>query len=210
MTWGSDNVYMVTVIASGGMLELEVTVTDVEEEGSVSLSQVQPQVEIEVDADRSDPDGNISGTTWQWSKSMDMSDWMDIDGETSAGYTPVVADVGYYLRATATYSDNRGEGKSASEVSENPVEAETTSNAAPDFGKENSNNDDTDETGTADAPFLRSVDENTGSDMNIGDPVDATDDDDDELLYALGGTDVASFSIDDRSGQIKTMGRAGS
>ena len=71
-----DNVYEVTVMATGGTKDVKVTVTDVEEDGSVSLSQPQPQVEIEVDADRSDPDGNISGTTWQWSKSMDMSDWM--------------------------------------------------------------------------------------------------------------------------------------
>ena len=33
---------------------------------------------------------------------------MDIDGATMMSYTPVEADDGYYLRATATYTDAHG------------------------------------------------------------------------------------------------------
>ena len=51
------------------------------------------------------------------------------------------------------------------------------------------------ETGT------RSVDENTASGEDIGDPVAATDGEGDTLTYSLGGTDAASFAID-ASGQI--------
>ena len=58
-----------------------------------------------------DPDGDTVGTTWQWSKSMDMSEWADIDGATSSAYTPQEEDAGYYLRATATYSDGLGTGQ---------------------------------------------------------------------------------------------------
>ena len=49
-----------------------------------------------------------------------------------------------------------------------------------------------------------SVDENTDAGDPIGDPVDATDPDDDPLAYELEGTDAASFDIDRGSGQIRT------
>ena len=135
----TDNVYNVTIVANKGTKKVTVTVTDVEETGSVSLSQVQPQVEISVQASRSDPDGMVTATTWQWAKSTDMNSWTDIDGATGAIYMPQDADLNYYLRATATYTDRRGPGKTASMVSEYPVEAETAANAAPNFPEEDSN-----------------------------------------------------------------------
>ncbi len=50
----------------------------------------------------------------------------------------------------------------------------------------------------------RSIAENTAADTNIGDPVSATDEDEDTLTYTLGGTDTASFDIDSTDGQLKT------
>ena len=50
----------------------------------------------------------------------------------------------------------------------------------------------------------RSVAENTASGTNIGSPIAATDADDDTLTYTLGGTDAASFSIVNTSGQLQT------
>ncbi len=50
----------------------------------------------------------------------------------------------------------------------------------------------------------RSVAENTASGTNIGNPVAATDADNDTLTYTLGGTDAASFSIVSTSGQLQT------
>ena len=50
----------------------------------------------------------------------------------------------------------------------------------------------------------RSVAENAVADTNIGSPVSATDQDEDDLTYSLGGTDVASFDIDTNTGQLKT------
>ena len=50
----------------------------------------------------------------------------------------------------------------------------------------------------------RSVEENTPAGRNIGDPVAATDDDNDTLTYSLGGEDVASFNIIASSGQLRT------
>ena len=51
----------------------------------------------------------------------------------------------------------------------------------------------------------REVAENTAADENIGDPVAATDAEDDELTYTLGGADAASFDIDAGTGQLMTM-----
>ena len=48
------------------------------------------------------------------------------------------------------------------------------------------------------------VAENTGSGVDIGTAVSATDADNDTLTYSLGGTDAASFSIDSTTGQLRT------
>ena len=51
----------------------------------------------------------------------------------------------------------------------------------------------------------RSIPENTGTGQVIGDPVEAEDPDTgDTLIYALSGTDAASFDIDTSTGQLKT------
>ena len=50
----------------------------------------------------------------------------------------------------------------------------------------------------------RTVAENTGSGVNIGSAVSATDADDDQLTYSLSGTDALSFGIDSSSGQLRT------
>ena len=50
----------------------------------------------------------------------------------------------------------------------------------------------------------RSIAENTDAGEKIGDPVAATDADNDVLTYSLGGTDAASFTIDSTTGQLQT------
>ena len=147
-----------------------------------------------------DPDGNvaetppitdmyptITGATWQWARTMtpDMMDsWMDITGATDAAYMVMDADEGYHLRATAMYADGEGMGKMASMQT-------MMVTTAPEFADS--------EVGA------RSVAENTGSGMEIGAPVTATDANDDTLTYALGGTDAASFNIDPETGQLMTL-----
>ena len=51
----------------------------------------------------------------------------------------------------------------------------------------------------------RSVAENTVAGEDIGNPVAASDANGDALIYALGGTDAASFDIDTASGQLMTL-----
>ncbi len=122
----TDNVYMVTLNATDGTdtdtHEVMVTVTNVDEDGTVSLSSMEPLVGTALTASLSDPDGSVTGETWQWAKADAMDgDFADIDGAASAAYTPVAADAGMYLRATVSYADGEGSGKSAMKVTANAV-----------------------------------------------------------------------------------------
>ena len=135
-TRADQNVYNVTVQASGGKEEVVVTVTNEDEDGSISftgLGQFQPQVGRNLEAILKDPDGGETDEVWQWSKSMDMETWTDIDGATTAKRSPAAADEGYYLRATVTYTDLFDSGKMVYKPTGNKVEERTLSNAAPSF-----------------------------------------------------------------------------
>ena len=57
---------------------------------------------------------------------------------------------------------------------------------------------------TEGASATRSVAENTAAGENIGDPVAATDPNNDTLTYTLGGADAESFDIEESSGQLQT------
>ena len=60
---GTDNIYKVTVKATGGTQAVEVTVTDVDEAGKVTLNQPQPQAGRTIKADGpGDPDKPLSPT----------------------------------------------------------------------------------------------------------------------------------------------------
>ena len=206
-TRADRNVYNVTVQATGGTRAVVVTVINVDEDGSVSFSelgQVQPQVGRSLEATLSDQDMGETDEVWQWARSMDMQTWTDIDGATAQKRSPTADDEGYYLRASVTYRDAFGPGKTAYKMTPNKVEERTVSNAAPSFA-------DQDETTGADAEtptnliiVTRKVDENTAASVNIGKPVSASDADNDVLVYTLGGTHASSFGISSSTGQLKT------
>ena len=197
------NVYRVTVRAGGGTHDVAVRVTDVDEPGTASIDRRQPQVSRPLSASLSDEDEVVSGQRWQWARSEDRTTWTDIEGATSPRRGPAEADEGMYLRATVTYSDKFGPGKTASAVSARRVEARTLSNAAPSFA------DQDDDEATPYIDVARSVPENTAVGRPVGRRVSATDADDDILFYELLDTPdlddndgVARFTIDSASGQI--------
>ena len=222
MPAASNNLYRVTVEVSDGKLKatrpMTVTVTDVKEDGKVTLSSVQPKVAIDLTASLKDSDGDVENIEWQWAKTTTGAEagnpvtpcpestatdtWTDIDGAEMATYTPEEKDEHECFRATAKYTDRRGDGQTAMGVSANAVK-ENTDNRAPMFA-------DT-ETG------MRSVAENNDDDdnvlVNVGtpsledDPVEATDPNDDNLTYTLGGTDMASFGIVRDTGQLQTKAK---
>ena len=144
--------------------------------------------------------------------------WAVISGANSPIYTPPsytfdhdddgdadspTAEVGYCLRATATYSDNivtdadtTTDGiqdvDMAHKVSDRPVQKDDPANAAPEFPKDNDPNMPGDQ-----EVAERSVPENTKG--KVGEPVVA--DDKDLLIYTVDDTD--NFSVDN-DGQIST------
>ena len=116
----TNNVYSITVIASDGIttltLDATITVTNEDEAGTLTLSPVRPRVGAALTATLTDPDGSTSGVAWTWERSTGPTTWVAIGGANSSSYAPAAADAGHYLRATATYSDGHGAGKSARAV----------------------------------------------------------------------------------------------
>ena len=173
-------------------ITVTIEVENVEEAGSIELSFPQPQVGTALTATLTDPDDGVMGETWTWEKSSDQTNWAVIAEATSNSYTPVEGDVGNYLRVTASYTDGHGPDKSAQKESANPVRAVPVTNVAPKF-----------DTLTA----SRDVAENTAAGVDIGDPVVATDNDNDTLTYSLDGDDARVFPhCPLTSGQLQTKG----
>ncbi len=200
----SRNVYRVTVEAAGGTRDVTVTVTDVDETGTASIDRPQPQVSRPLTASLTDEDEPVDDERWQWARSADGGTWTNIVGATEPVRSPAQADEGMYLRATITYSDKFGSGKTASAMTLYRVEATTLADAAPSFA------DQDDDGSTSYIDIARSVPENTAVGMPVGEPVSALDPDEDILLYELldtpdleddGGR--ARFTIDSLTGQIR-------
>ena len=209
-----NNLYLVTVNASetSDPLDLEITVTDKDEDGKVSLTQPQPQVGRGLSASLSDQDADVEDEKWQWARGESADGpWTDIDRATSASRSPVADDLDMYLQATVVYEDKFGEGKTASAVTENSVEDRTRANAAPSFeglDETGPTFDDQNESGDPegiqdDIIVTRDVAERVKG-ANVGKPITASDANNDVLLYTIDTGSKASFTIDSRSGQLKT------
>ena len=205
---GRDNIYNVTVVVTDSgsntdMVPVTVTIKNFEEPGTVVLlfASVQPETFIlepevgtRIRAKLTDPDGRITGLTWQWE-----SGGSPITSTTSATYTPVVADEDTTLSVTATYDDGFDTGNTAEAAFSEDVKADDTNNKPPVF---------------SDQSPTRTVAEDaaTANDLPIGLPVAATDDpateDDnsgDTLSYALSGRDAAFFTINEGTGLISVV-----
>ena len=114
--------YTDSVSPSKGAESLPSSPIIADDDGVVTLSASQPEHGAVITATLTDPDSGIAGINWQWARSADgQTGWTDINGATSATYTPVVANVGSYLRATASYTDSVGPDKSARAVTSVPV-----------------------------------------------------------------------------------------
>ena len=209
--------YKITIEAKGGAdstavatLDVTVTVTNADEGGTVMLSARQPQVGNAVTASVTDPDGGVTGVTWQWfsqaSPDVDNaniqcqeaseSGWDPITGADSASYTPVADDATDCLQATASYMDAAKAADPAPVArgaTDRAVELKPASNDAPKFTD--------DEKPDGADPVEIEVKENTIG--MIGDAFTAGDANLDALMYTLGGDDGDSFTITrDDTGQI--------
>ncbi|MXW68027.1 MAG: hypothetical protein F4Z72_13635, partial [Gemmatimonadales bacterium] len=183
----ADTLYVVSVEARDRELadtaSVTIRVTNADDPGKVALSPDVARVGVELTATLMDEDGVLSaGRRRTWQRSAGGNSWNDIG--TGRMYNPVTSDAGRWLRAVFTYSDGHGPGKRAVSAA---VKVQP-GNAAPDFG--------------ADA-FEREVPENSPGGTNVGEPVTATDDNDDDLKYVLlpGGA-KAPFEINGTTGRI--------
>ena len=212
---GGNNVYdvMVKAASTGSAqgsveksttLNVMVTVTNEDDIGMVELSAAQPRIGVEIRAiNLTDPDGMVSGVTWQWSKADAAAfgtgdNVMEIKDATMASYTPVAADETKFLKVAASYTDAQGSGK----MVESPTPTQSVQkvrNLAPMFTDE-----DTDTAGIQVGP--REVAEDAAAGDDVGAPVVATDTadaetgDDNAIIYRLSGADAASFEISSASG----------
>ena len=155
-----------------------------DEPGTVALSSYQLQIDIALTAVLTDPDGGLDRVAWLWERSTDQTAWTEIDGAESDVYTPVIGDLSSYLRVTASYDDGHGQEKSAEALTADPVPGPVFPDA-PSGGLE------------------RSVAENADEGEAVGSPVTATLRDGGALTYTLSGPGEASFTIDERTGQIR-------
>ena len=186
LDYETQSVYEVTVRVSDDRnasddADVTITITNVDEAGIVAVSLEQPEVGTALVVSLSDPDGSVSNISWQWARSSDGSDWSDISGADSDSYTPVADDVGIYLRATVSYTEVYGSGKSAQAVS-----PRQTAQRAPFFAGD----------------VTLTVEENTPPGTLVGEAITATDLDGDILTYSLSETDASFFVIDGSTGQI--------
>ena len=197
-----EDEYRVTVQNSDGLLTgrlaVTVTIVNIDEHGEIELSSEQPQVDTALTATLEDPDDDLTDIAWKWeSYSATTSTWTTISttsvgSATSNTYMPVEGDEGNRLRVTVTYTDGHGTGKSVDEEPTNTVRPAPEINYPPVFASSTST-------------VSRSVEENTAAGEDIGDPVNADDQNSGDILrYALEGTDKDSFDIDSGTGQLKT------
>ncbi len=189
-----SNDYEITIGASDGANPVSravtVTVVDLEEPGTISLSSPQPQVGTGLTSTLDELDAIVGAPARTWHRSPDGSTaWSLITGATASSYTPVQGDLNYYLRVTVSYTDTHGP-KTLEAVSANAVRpVPTGANSRPEFDEGFST--------------TRSVAENSAGDTLIGDPVEATDadpDDVDALTYSFSVSDL--FTVDPATGQI--------
>ena len=202
----TNNEYMVTVVATDadGITtneEVTVKVTNVDEAATVTLSAVAPYPGVNLTATHSDLDGGITGPEWQWSRSRSKTrSYNDIENAEEATYRPTSDDVGFYLRATVTYTDGHGPDKSEPVRSAHTVQVINLPNDPPVFPDQ-----DSEMPGDQSEMATRTIEENTAAGKDVGVPVEAGDGDDDILTYTLGETAAdGAFDIDQATGQIKT------
>ena len=171
-----------------------VTITNEGEPGSLTLSTAQPRVGSSLAAVLTDPDGLVGEAEWKWHRSTDPNPlwegaWRVISGATTSTYMPVDGDLGYYLRATATYDDGHAPGKmrhvvSQSEVVEFPGPIFLESKSSPSRS------------------ISRIVAEMSRVGTRVGPPVVAESPNGGPMTYAQSGEDAPLFTIDFRTGQI--------
>ena len=157
-------------------LTLTITVTDADDPGTVTITGTT-HVDATLTASVTDPDGMVSSVTWKWARADTANGpFTTLTGKTASTYTLVADDLDKYLRATASYTDPLGSGRTAAGTTAKVV---ANPNTVPEF---------------ADATATRTVAENTTS-GNVGAAITATDTDGDTRTYSVAATSDADAAV---------------
>ena len=108
-------------------LEVTVTVTNVDESGSISAITGAVQAgQTLIAGTVTDPDGSVTGITWQSQSAASGGTYANITGATSAAtYTLKAAEVDQTIQVIATYTDGEGPNKSVTSAATVAVVAAT-------------------------------------------------------------------------------------
>ena len=206
-----DNVYKVTVVAidnegARGEFDVCIAVMNINEVGKITLRDkdgnelVQPHADGPITADLTDPDGGVTGATWQWERSQvnpptGSEPLTNITNATSATYTPTNADTSYFLKVTATYMDAKNEDPGDTDARMADVTAAHAVLEVEDLKRKPKFSEET---------AMRMVAENAPSTTFVGEPLSLPMDPDDpqgvNLMYTLedsdnGSKDTAFFEL---------------
>ena len=179
-------------------IAVSVMVINEGEPGNLTLSSAQPRVGSSLVAVLTDPDGVVGEAEWVWHRSTNPipvfeTSWQVVSAAKTSSYTPVEADLGYYLRVTVVYDDGHGPGKQRQVVSD----AEVVEFPGPSFPEAKVNS------GRASGlSVVRSIAETASAGEKVGDLVVAESPNGSVFTYTLSGEDAALFTIDERTGQI--------
>ncbi len=186
--------YEVTVRVEDGQggsntIEVTINLTDLQEKpgrpdapGVSAASSTSLEVTWDEPANTG-PDINDFDVQYRQGDSGGFTSWTHNSAERSATITGRTPGTSYQVQVLARSPEG------ASDWSE-PGTGSTDANGLPVF--------------TDGGSATRALDENTTGVNDIGDPIGATDPEMTTLTYALEGTHADSFSIDTRSGQLKT------
>ena len=172
-------------------LAVAVTVVNVEEPGVVTLDAETAEVGTKLTAALADPDGGITGQTWQWQRAESADGpWTDIEDATSTAYTPTADDVDRHLKVNAAYTDGYGSDADTASAVTGAVQREP--NRAPSFD---------------DATTEFSISINVREGIRVAPPFTATDPNDDTLTYSIVSDTADAFTINSATGEV-LMGSA--
>ena len=207
--------------ANSSKIEVTVRINDLDEPGEVTFDYLLPEAGAEWQASFSDEDGTDS-QDWEWSVpkvsrpslTNDQHWTMAAGSGTSNIFTPMVAtednpdtsgdeadpgDVGQFLRAKVTYSDEHGD--------EKVVYARTHVRVRETQDPDEDGDDDTDAITVPTTAVARNVKENVKPGTHVGNPVTATRDDDLNFLTYWFTVDTdgtpSSTPTDTRSRSVK-------
>ena len=147
----ADNEYQVTVTATDDgtpsesrNIDVTIIVANAEETGTLGAIDGSAQVGEQLttgavtDPDSPDPSRPVTVTGWQW-----QGDSTNIDGATSATYTPAEADLDKTIQVMVTYTDGHGPGKTLTSAPTEAVIAAPASTDADLSGLTIADNNDT-------------------------------------------------------------------